>query len=540
MWPPLEYYAYSGLFNAITGAVISAVVLIKRPKLRLAHRFVACTILFFVWATFYFLWLCETKEATRAETFLRICMIPVTLFPAAFMHFAAELTDWSQGHRKIVIANYWVSIFFAGTIFTPLFTIASEPFMVFPFWLKAGPLFALHVLHFAGVLIYSHWLIYQRTKQISGRPRDQLLWVFWGFSTGFLAAGTNYFVWFRIPILPVLNPLTSLHIACVAYAIMQHQFLDIRVVIRRSLVYSILIACITAMYFVMVMLIERMFQGVMGYRSVAGTVAVSFLIAIFFNPLRSRIQAWVDQSIFHGTTEQLADERERLLEEIRRTEQMKAVSTLAAGLAHEIKNPLASIKTFTEHLNAKYEDPQFREKFKRIVGGEIERINHIVQQLLDYAKPQPKKVELINIGDVAQETVDLLESEFLKRQLSITCSGERDCRIFGDRKQLKQVLINLLLNAMDAISPGGQVMVSIRNNREHCELTVSDTGKGIQESDLPHVFKPFFSSKTTGTGLGLAVVQNIIQEHNGVIQIASEVGKGTIVTIRIPREPNYQ
>ena len=130
------------------------------------------------------------------------------------------------------------------------------------------------------------------------------------------------------------------------------------------------------------MVMERWFQGFLGYRSIFATAVVAFLIAVFFNPLRDRIQAFVDRALFKATPAELVAQREQLLVEVRKGDQMKAVATLAAGLAHEIKNPLASIKTFTEYLSTHHDDPVFRDKFQKIVGGEVERINLIVQQLL--------------------------------------------------------------------------------------------------------------------------------------------------------------
>ncbi len=533
MWPPLDYYAYACLFDFVTTGVFTFYVISKKPELKLARLFCIFSAEVAIWCLFYYIFL-KASERTLAEFSLRTCMIPVAFLPSSFFHFVTELiqkkvSPWA--HRL----NYALSGVIAFTVYTNLFAIGGAPqHLVFPYWLKPGPIFPIHMLHFVGVVIVAHMFLLKAAHESSGLRRAQILMVFWGMLIAFISGITNYLTWYRTPIPPILMPLVSMLVFAMGYAIVRHKLLDIEIVIRKGLVYSLLVACITAIYLVMVLLIEHFCQDIIGYRSIVESLLVSFVVAIVFNPLRERIQSLVDKAVFQGTPGELASDRERLLIEVRNSEHMKVVSTLAAGLAHEIKNPLASIKAFTEHINAKHEDPQFRDKFQRIVGGEIERINHIVQQLLDYAKPQPPRFESLKPWDIAQETLELLNSEFLKKQIQIGCQGDRDCGVLGDRKQLKQVLINLLLNAMDATPSGGSITVSMRNVDNQCELVVADTGQGIPVADLPHVFKPFFSCKANGTGLGLAVVQNIIHEHKGTIQISSEIGKGTNVTVRLP------
>lgn len=310
--------------------------------------------------------------------------------------------------------------------------------------------------------------------------------------------------------------------------------MDIGFVGRRSVVYSVLAACITATYLVMVLIMEKWFQGFLGYRSVLATAVVAFLIAIFFNPLRNRIQAFVDRALFKATPAELAVQRDQLLTEVRKGEQQKAVATLAAGLAHEIKNPLASIKTFTDYLNTRYDDPAFRAKFKKIVGGEVERINLIVQQLLEFAKPVPPKLMPLEVSRLVDETLELLNSELVQRRVEVIRRYEARPQVLADPQQLKQVFLNLFLNSLDAMNGRGALELRTDVNGAECTVTVADSGVGIAPDALPHIFEPFFTTKSTGTGLGLAVVQGIVKEHGGRIHVESHPGQGTRVTLSLP------
>ena len=233
----------------------------------------------------------------------------------------------------------------------------------------------------------------------------------------------------------------------------------------------------------------------------------------------------------------LAKENERLKEEIRRTDRLRAVATLAAGMAHEIKNPLTSIKTFTEYLDVKFDDKDFRDKFKRIVGSEVDRINTIVGNLLDFAKPRPLSERRVNVNKLLEETLTLLSNDFIRRKIDVIrgYSPEATDTIKADPNRLKQAFLNLFLNAMDAMKTGGKLVVEMDKTKDgFLQITIEDTGKGISEETLSHIFDPFYSNKETGTGLGLSIVHGIIKEHGGQITCESETEKGTRFIITLP------
>jgi len=530
---PIEYYRYSGLCNAIVCFLIAFFVFKKRPQFAPARLYSCFSILTGAWSLFYYLWLCETENPIVADILMRTCMVFVLLMPAVFLHFVSALTN-RLTNKVIHLINYSISLLLCATVYSHLFSPGVSAHLVFPFWLIPGVTFWVHLAHITISNGIGLWVLGAAAYKSTGLIRKQLLWVFWGFIIAWTSGYTNYFVWLRLPFPPVLNPFVSLYVLIISYGIVRHQFLDIRIVIQKSVIYSLLIASITATYLVAVLVIERLFQGVFGYESVVATVIVAFLISIFFNPVRNRIQTLVDRSLFKATTVELAEQHEKLLLQVRKSEQQKAVATLAAGMAHEIKNPLTAIKTFTEHLPERFDSEEFRNKFNRIVGGEVERINNIVQQLLDFSKPVPPKLQPVQIHNLLDETLDFLNNDFIKHRIEVSKNYDGVSTIQGDPQQLKQVFLNLFLNSLQAMNGNGKLIVTTGQSDSDLSITIQDNGSGMSQEVLDHLFEPFYTTKASGTGLGLSVVKGIIGEHGGEICVASNKGKGTTVNIEIP------
>ncbi|MGB3242194.1 MAG: ATP-binding protein, partial [Candidatus Omnitrophota bacterium] len=300
-----------------------------------------------------------------------------------------------------------------------------------------------------------------------------------------------------------------------------------------GLIYSALISLITVSYIIIALLVETLFRGIIGYKSLPITIFTITLLVIFFQPLKNRIQKIIDKYFFHGTIDQIDEENIKLREELQKSEKLKAVATLAAGLAHEIKNPLTSIKTFTEYLSEKKNDPEFFNKFQKIVGGEVGKINDIVQQLLEFSKPKDLQLKEVSINNLLEETLILLSNDFLKNNIKVERSLATTPSIKVDSSQMKQVFVNILLNAIDSMKNGGTIKVETRSDK-NISIAIKDTGKGIDKEDLKRIFDPFFSKKDNGTGLGLSVVHGIIEKHGGKINVESIPNIGTSFKITLP------
>lgn len=254
-------------------------------------------------------------------------------------------------------------------------------------------------------------------------------------------------------------------------------------------------------------------------------------LEIAFNQMEERLKnaLW---SLEH-TIEKLREKQAQLVE----AEKLAAVGMLAAGIAHEINNPLTSVLTFSNLILEQCpKDNPWCEKLK-IMVRETERARNIVRQLLNFGREANIKPVRININRPVSEIIDSLiaQEAFQGIELDMNLS-ENLPEVYADPAQIGQVVLNLALNAIHAVTPPGRIQVSTRLYEKNVEIVLSDTGAGIPEENIHKIFDPFFTTKdaTKGTGLGLAVSYGIIKKHGGDIEVASTVGKGTIFTVRLP------
>jgi PAS domain S-box-containing protein len=234
--------------------------------------------------------------------------------------------------------------------------------------------------------------------------------------------------------------------------------------------------------------------------------------------------------------------------QLRRSDRLAALGTLAAGLAHEIKNPLTSLRTFTRLVSRKFEDERFRSTFERVVPRELERINGIVERLLELARPRRLKLTRVNLPALLDRALDLYGDQIENKQIMVLREYARDIpSIQADGDHLYQALLNLVGNALEAMDTGGRLTLragwseekdwllsSRRPPRRSLSVEIEDTGTGILSSDADKIFNPFFTTKDGGTGLGLALAHKIIEDHEGSINFRSSPGGGTTFRLLLP------
>ncbi|MHC0035619.1 PAS domain S-box protein [Pseudoneobacillus sp. C159] len=227
-------------------------------------------------------------------------------------------------------------------------------------------------------------------------------------------------------------------------------------------------------------------------------------------------------------------ERKRTEEIIHRQDKLAAVGQLAAGVAHEIRNPLTSMRGYTEFLSLDETDPQ-RKEFLDIILDEIERVNTIVEEFMVLAKPKAIELEEKNIIPIITNVVSLLEFEARKKnvRLHLECQDEI-IQVECDENRLKQVFLNFIKNGIEAMPNGGDLIVRTSINNHNVQISIQDTGIGISEEKLKKLGEPFFTTKKNGNGLGLMVSFKIIESHNGRVYVESELNKGTTFNIYLP------
>jgi two-component system sensor histidine kinase AtoS len=245
--------------------------------------------------------------------------------------------------------------------------------------------------------------------------------------------------------------------------------------------------------------------------------------------------------------------RVRQLEDrLRRADRLAALGELAAHLAHEIKNPLTPLLTFTRHLPRKFDDPDFRQKFQAVVPRELERINGIVEGLLELARPAPLAFKPVRVPALLERTVELYGSRVEAQAVQVQRDYGRDLpTIWADQEALYQAFVNLVANALDAMPSGGRLVLragwtdgtdalSARRTGggRRIAIEIEDTGVGIAPDAIDRIFNPFFSTKDGGTGLGLALTHKIVADHGGSIDVRSAPGAGTTFRVVLPLMPD--
>jgi signal transduction histidine kinase len=225
---------------------------------------------------------------------------------------------------------------------------------------------------------------------------------------------------------------------------------------------------------------------------------------------------------------------------IRRADRLASLGTLTAGLAHEIRNPLVAIKTFTQLLPERLEDEEFRNHFLTIASSEVDRISSLINELLEFARPSDPKLELEDVNSILDGMILLISTETKKKHVDIIKYYSNNLpRAKVDREQIKQVFLNVLLNAIEATPENGRISVRTRSfikpgGDPYIQIEFTDTGYGIPREHLEEIFNPFFTTKDKGCGLGLSISSQIVQDHKGYITVESELNQGSSFFINIP------
>ena len=229
----------------------------------------------------------------------------------------------------------------------------------------------------------------------------------------------------------------------------------------------------------------------------------------------------------------------KMEEQMRRQERLASIGSLAAGIAHEIRNPLASLSGSIQMLRGDLNLSGDNKRLMDIVLREADRLNTIITEFLDYARPRTMQGEAVPLQQVVHETVTLFQnSPDARNGIRLLVNVPGDLSVHGDPQRLRQVLWNLLINASQAIAGDGEIRINASTETLDGErsiiVAVSDTGAGIPAPLRDKIFDPFFTTKTDGTGLGLAIVYRIIEDHGGTIEVNSREGTGSTFTIRLP------
>ncbi|CAH2716546.1 Sporulation kinase E [Neobacillus rhizosphaerae] len=234
-------------------------------------------------------------------------------------------------------------------------------------------------------------------------------------------------------------------------------------------------------------------------------------------------------TVFKDVTEKVA-----MQEQLRKSDTLTVIGELAAGIAHEIRNPMTALKGFIQLLEGSI--TKDHSMYYQVITTELQRIDSIINEFLILAKPQAIRFQEKDINQIMKETVDLLTAQAVLYNVQfVTEYNEQLPAIYCEPNQLKKVFINLIKNAIEVMPGGGKITISVKKAvNKRIIITIEDEGSGIPEEMIKRLGEPFYTTKDRGTGLGLMVSYRIIDEHKGTIKVKSEEGKGTIFQITLP------
>lgn len=521
------YYTTS-LLTAVASLCLGAFVFYKNPRNPLHRSLLRLNAVVSLWSILLFSHYISATGQTALLT-ARLLHMPAAFIPACFLHFILNLLGIYK--RKALRLSYLSGGLFLILSNTPYFISAVEPKLYFRFYATAGPLYIFWIIAYLSIAGYGVYLLIINYPRSAVIKKTQIAYVLFASVIGFAGGATIYPLFYNIDLAPFGEHLIFLYPVIFSMAVLKHNLLDLNVVIKHTIVYSVSLLLITLLYLLTVILSERLLRDFVGYRSLWSTIIAVVAIALLFTPLKNRVESIADRIYVKGAYK-------RFKRELLESDRHKVIADFAAGLAHEIRNPLTAIKTFAEYLPEKFDDERFRKNFSRIVNGEVDRINFLISQLLEFAKPSALNMTATGIHEVIDYTLSLLSGEILKSNINLIkdYAAENDT-VNADKNKLKHVLLNIIKNAIESMRDGGTLKVATYRSEGNLKVKISDTGAGIKDKDLERTFEPFFSTKEKGAGLGLAIARGIIEEHGGSISVKSDIGRGSSFIITLQAFP---
>lgn len=805
----MNLYALASLLTALSSLILGAFVVIRNPRQPVNRAFGLWTFTGFVWSLGYFKTILAVSEP-EAVLWWRVSHAGAIFIPAFFIHTVCALLGILERRRALLWTTYCVGLALEGLNLTPCFIVTAVPKLDLPFYLVPGLCYSLFTSYFFICVLYSHYLMFKFYKGLAPFKRNQVKYFLIASIVAFGGGSTTFLLVYDIPFPPVGLFFIPPYSLILAYAIVKHRLMDIKVVIQKSVIYLLISLVVATFFIVSFFLFQRFFSAALNLTTVSYVVLMSLVLALGFQPLLGLTKAAVDRLLFrakldvptafrkasesivsvldfqkllnyvleiilntlevqfvalyllneegkgylqvarkdtpesptaknvflplenrlvqvlkeqkgpllredietlnfgprrsglqrtieetrcalampllfrdelmgililgqkssleifnaldlellsafsnqaivalenaklfhqlnvvktynenilrsmtsgvitvntdhqitmvnegaekilrrksqeliHKDTIALGEKLAALVEksltdgelwvgqemeftsqdpktqvlsvstsplidtqnekvgviavlnditrmkelqkQVQQGEKLALIGTMAAGLAHEIKNPLVAVKTFIDLLPSKYHDVEFRENFSQLVKQEVHRINEIVTHLLDFAHPKQPVFAEIHVDEVLHGTLDLLSLQAKDSKVEIRRNVTPDLPpLWADKEQINRVFMNLALNAIQAMHQGGLLEVAAQRKGEFVQIQFRDNGPGIAVENLKKIFDPFFSTKHKGTGLGLTICQKIIQDHRGDIQVNS-TPTGTTFTIALP------
>ena len=692
----LNLFSFSGLLIILTVPVIT-ILSLKQKRSKIHVVWSIFNIAVGIWGLGAFL-ISISRDPESSLLYWKLAHVGIIFIPPLHYHVSSVFCELSN--KKVLAVLYLQSSLFLILSFSDKL-FQNDLRIVFSSFYYIQPtawyyiFFAVWVsVACAGTLNYL--LAYRR---LTGIKKVQIKYFILVFVFGFSGGLTNFLPVFHLDIYPYGNFLLPIYPIIFTYAILRYRLMDIDLVIKKGMVYSLSAGILASLFVILVLSMTKYVENITGATSHAITIIAALTIAVLFNPLKNRVQKIIDKNFYKRTynyfevirdishtlttifelktiNEFIANtifdslglnsiyvltaasgrncevvyqrlnkytkknelnvaeqgnlahnselirfmiESENILikdelpafegkigqdgiKRIRRelelfageavasvfiegqlalllilgeklsgdiftredinllktisdqiaiaarnarlykdkldSEKLASIGMMAATFAHEVRNPLTSLKTFAQLMPEKYDDVEFREGFSKIVVGEIQKIDDLISDLLDFsAEKKSARVAEYDLVEIVDETIDYVKGKLGLARKNIIIEKEyarKSVIMMGDAKQLRQLFTNLVTNGCQAMNGEGMLRVKINPDGDNVDVSITDTGKGIHPDDIPKIFDPFVTNKETGTGLGLPISKKILEEHNGRLHVESTLSKGSTFTVTLP------
>lgn len=276
--------------------------------------------------------------------------------------------------------------------------------------------------------------------------------------------------------------------------------------------------------------VTQEYQSIVRFQFLVFGLSILFVVLIFLALLLIVHKA-------ETMIEKQASEQRALEEQLHQAERLAALGEMVAGVSHEIKNPLGIIRSTAELLTAMPDANETQKKLSEVIKEEASRLNGIVTEFLDFARPQIPNLDRCNLTEILEKNLYFLQPELEKKGIQIHSNlNGRSFKLTADQDLLYRAFLNVFMNAIQSMNDGGVIRVKVEEEQDDYLILIEDTGCGISRENLKKIFNPFFTTREKGTGLGLSIVGKIIEGHNGTVTLKSKEGKGTEVRIKLPRK----
>lgn len=468
----------------------------------------------------------------------RLCYIPGTYISVVFYHLICSWCEIKRPKFKLFAKTF--GVVFMPLLFTSWFIDSDSYYLAFgSIWYNKAALgFSVWFGFWAVIVFFSFLELWWYCWTVKGLRRTQSLILFWGMALGFMGGSSSIIPCYGLRVYPAFHFSICIYSGIMTYAIFRHQMLDIRLVIKKGIMYSILITSIMVFYLTSVRALEQIFQNLLGYKSFAGSVSITLVIAIIFNPLKNRIQGFVDRTFFRGTTAEIAAQNERLRDQVTQSERYQTLAGFTKDIIDAIQKPIGVLMASDRQLEERGGELGFIKDYAVQEREQIEKIDSLLEHLTSYSHPAEGISQRINMVKLINETLGMLRPQLNEKEILVRTDFQspEDVQLNVDPSQLRQALFNIFMNAIEAMGSGGKIFIKTEKTETHLRIMVKDTGEGIAKEDMARIFDPFFSKKQGHAGLGLSAARGIIESCRGKILVKSDVGFGTDLIIDLPLE----